>query len=521
MDTYAVLGASILSLLVGMALVWLVVVRRAEKKISALEKQNYDFAQERGQLIERSYRISDLSKALEQAESEKDAFTEEIAALKEALGSTRAELKAERDSAISLAERLGKAEVDRNGFQDALNKIGNEKASLESRLDAEIKQSEEKIRLLQGARDQLSSSFELLASRILEEKTKKFTDQNAENLGALLNPLREKIAEFQTKIETTYHSESKDRVALGEQVRQLMQLNQSLSQDAKNLTSALRGSSKTQGTWGELVLERIMEASGLRKGEEFVVQTSYMNESGGRAQPDVTVNLPEQRHLVIDSKVSLKAYEDFVDSENDEETKRVALGRHLDSIRVHMKSLSSKNYQDLYQLKTLDFVLMFVPIESAFMAAITSDRDLFMDGWNKNVLLVSPSTLLFVLRTVAHLWRQEAQNKNAQEIAKRGAELYDSLCGFLKDLEDVGNRLNQAQESFNGAKNKLSSNRGNVIRRAEMLRDLGVKPNKRIPSGFSRDPNEDVDVNIEEVRQLLGDGVIGGEDVGEGQSPMS
>lgn len=505
MNVYEVLGISLLAFLVGMAFLWIILVRRTEKKIADLEIQNYDFAQERGQLIERSSRVSELLAVIEQAKNEKDLFVQEVARNKEEIASTKAELKAERDLCASLGDRLRKAEDDLSGLHAAMSRLSSEKASLESRFDSEVRQSEEKIKLLQDAKDQLSSSFELLANKILEEKAKKFTDQNAENLGALLNPLRERIAEFQTKVDTAYHSESKERVALGEQVRQLVQLNQSLSQDAKNLTSALTGSSKAQGTWGELVLERILEASDLRKGEEYFVQTSYMNESGGQARPDITINLPENRHLVIDSKVSLSAYKDFVSSESDEESKNDALRRHVDSIRVHMKSLSAKNYQDLYQLKTLDFVLMFVPTESAFMAAITHDRNLFMDGWNKNVLLVSPSTLLFVLRTVAHLWRQEAQNKNAQEIAKRGGELYDSLCGFLKDLEDVGNRLNQAQESFKDAKNKLSSNRGNVIRRAEMLRDLGVKPNKRIPASFSVDTNEHADSSADEAQKLLGD----------------
>jgi len=259
-----------------------------------------------------------------------------------------------------------------------------------------------------------------------------------------------------------------------------MNLNQSLSQDAKNLTNALKGSSKAQGSWGELVLERVLESSGLRRGEEYDVQESYTREDGTRAQPDVVIHLPEERHLVADAKVSLTAYEDFASAE-DEGDRQAAIKRHLDSVRSHIKGLSEKNYQALYRLKTLDFVLMFVPIEPAFMLAVTHDRELFMDAWQKNVLLVSPSTLLFVVRTVAHLWRQEAQNRNAQEIARRGAELYDRLSSFVADLDKLGDRLRQAQESYVDARDKLCRNKGNVIHQAEMLKQLGVKPRKALP----------------------------------------
>jgi DNA recombination protein RmuC len=256
-------------------------------------------------------------------------------------------------------------------------------------------------------------------------------------------------------------------------------LNQHLSEDAKNLTRALRGSSKAQGSWGELVLERVLEGSGLRRGEEYVVQSSHTREDGTRALPDVIIRLPEGRSLVIDSKVSLVAYEEFAVTES--ELERAAAGkRHMDSIRGHIKGLSGKNYQALYSLKSLDFVLLFVPIEPAFMLAVASDRDLFMDAWNRNVLLVSPSTLLFVVRTVAHLWRQEAQSRNAQEIARRGAELYDKFVGFVEDMNSLGNRLKQAQGDYDEAYGKLTSGRGNLVGQAQKLRELGVKPSKSL-----------------------------------------
>lgn len=345
---------------------------------------------------------------------------------------------------------------------------------------AERQQSQDKLALLVEAKEALSNQFKSLANDILEEKSKRFAEQNQTNMGQLLDPLKVRLQEFQGKVELFYDNEGKQRSALSQQVTQLLDLNKTLSDDAKNLTLALKGSSKSQGNWGELILERVLEASGLRKGEEYHVQESHTRDDGSRAQPDVVIHLPEERHLVVDAKVSLSAYEEFSSAEDDV-IRQAALRRHLDSIRSHIKGLSERNYQALYKLRSLDFVLMFVPIEPAFMVGVTQDNKLFMDAWTKNVLLVSPSTLLFVVRTVAHLWRQEAQSRNAQDIAKRGAELYDRLSAFVADLEKVGDRLKQAQDSYGDAFAKLTTNKGNVIRQAEMLKELGVKPTKSLP----------------------------------------
>lgn len=356
-------------------------------------------------------------------------------------------------------------------------------ARLETELAAERRQSVEKLQMLQAAREDLSNQFKNLANEILEEKSKKFSEQNKSSLGELLEPLKTRLSQFQGKVEEVYVQEGKDRTALAEQVKQLMELNRLLSDDAKNLTSALKGSVKTQGNWGELILERVLEASGLRKGQEYVVQQSHTQEDNSRLQPDVVIYLPERRHLVVDSKVSLVAYDAFAAAETDAD-REAAVKQHLESVRKHMKGLSDKNYQALYGIESLDFVLMFVPIEPAFMAAVTHDRGLFMEAWQKNVLLVSPSTLLFVVRTVAHLWRQEAQSRNAQDIANRGAELYDKFVGFVKDFESIGDRIRQAQQDYDAAHVKLRSGRGNVIRQAEMLKELGVKPTKNLPDSL-------------------------------------
>jgi DNA recombination protein RmuC len=313
-------------------------------------------------------------------------------------------------------------------------------------------------------------------------------------------------------VEHVYVNESKDRSALGEQVRQLIALNQTLSADAKNLTQALKGSNKVQGNYGELVLERLLEAAGLRKGEEYEVQVSLTREDGTRAQPDVVIRLPENRNLVVDSKVSLLAYEEAVSAVSDEE-RDAAIARHVASVRAHLKGLAERNYHSLYQLKSLDFVLMFVPIEPAFMLAVTHDRNLFMDAWERNVLLVSPSTLMFAVRTVAHLWRQEQQSRNAQEIAKRGAELYDRLVAFVADLEKVGERLRQAQDSFNDARDRLAKNKGNVIRQAEMLKQLGARPTKKLPQELvdaaTEEESEAEELTANEVSAVVSGGLAG------------
>lgn len=394
-------------------------------------------------------------------------------------GKLLAELEAERHAAALIRDELAGVKSARAAAEGELARLTAELTELRTRAQAEQQNAEEKLALLLQAKETLSDQFKTLATEILEEKSKRFAEQNQTSLGLLLEPLKTRLSEFQGKVEEVYVQEAKDRSALSTQVRQLVELNQALSQDAKNLTVALKGSAKTQGNWGELILERVLEASGLRKGDEYHVQDSQVREDGTRAQPDVVINLPEERKLVVDSKVSLLAYERYASAESDEE-RVVALRQHVESIRNHIKSLSDKQYQALYG-KSLDFVLAFVPIEPAFMLAVTNDNELFMDAWRRNVLLVSPSTLLFVVRTVAHLWRQEAQSRNAQDIARRGAELYDKLCGFVEDLQVVGSRLGQAQKAYDSAHNKLAIGKGNVIRQAEMLRDLGVKPSKALP----------------------------------------
>ena len=386
-------------------------------------------------------------------------------------------LEAER---LALLAELQQGRGELQMAQEHTSHLQTQLAAQATQLEAERRAAHDKLALLAEAREALSHQFKSLANDILEEKGKRFAEQNQQSLGQLLDPLRSRLADFQGRVEQFYDAEGKQRSALAQQVHQLLQLNQALSEDAKNLTQALKGSTKAQGNWGELILERVLESAGLRKGFEYDVQENHLRADGSRAQPDVVIHLPENRHLVIDAKASLLAYEEWAHAD-DEAVRAGAQRRHLDSVRQHIKGLAERNYQQLYALQSLDFVLMFVPIEPAFMLAVTADNQLYSDAWNRNVLLVSPSTLLFVLRTVAHLWRQEAQTRNAQEIAQRGADLYDHLTAFVEELEKVGKNLGQAQDAYQKAFNKLSKNRGNVIRRAEMLKELGIKPAKALP----------------------------------------
>jgi len=360
------------------------------------------------------------------------------------------------------------------------NRLTQELVEAKTNLENERQKSAEKLNLLTQAREDLSNQFKALASEILEEKSRRFAEQNQANLGQLLTPLREKITEFQSKVEEVQKEGIAGRSELRGQIGQLKTLNEQLSQDATNLVTALKGSSKVQGDWGEFILESLLEASGLRQGHEYRMQESLKQDDGKGARLDVVVDLPGGRHLVIDSKVSLSAYSEYCNNE-DGFTRDAALARHLASVRAHLKSLGERNYQALYGLRSLDFVVMFVPIEPAFMLAMARDSRLWSDAWEKNVLLVSPSTLLFVIRTVAHLWKQEQQTQNAKDIARRGALLYDKFVGFVEDLKIVGNRLMQARDSYDAALGKLSTGQANLVKQAELLRELGVKPKKTLP----------------------------------------
>ena len=380
---------------------------------------------------------------------------------------SRAEQQNQTDTALATSLR---AERDQ-ALQNAIR--------FEAALDSERKQGLGRMESLNEAKEALTSQFKNLANEILEDKSKRFTEQNVANLDALLKPLQAKLSEFKEQVNTSYGNEARERFALKSEIERLANLNLRMSDETRSLTQALKGDSKVQGNWGELVLESILESSGLRKGEEYLVQDSHTLTDGSRLQPDVVVKLPEGRSLVVDSKVSITAYSRHAEA-SDPTVSEQELAAHIQSLRQHIQGLSSKNYSSLYGIGSVDFVLMFVPIEPAFLLALKTAPNLYQEALAKNIVLVCPSTLMATLRTVAHLWRQDHQNRNALEIAKQCGTLYDKFVGFVDDLEKLGQRLDQAQTSYHDAFNKLKSGKGNLIRTAEKVRELGVKPSKNI-----------------------------------------
>lgn len=402
-----------------------------------------------------------------------------------------------------LSERITLLDKDKSSLQAELKterekseKLTSENSSLKSDYsNLQIKLTEQKEEL-EKLQEKFTKEFENLANRIFEEKGNKFTEQNKEKLSEILNPLRDKISEFERKVEETNKESIKGHASLKEQLQMLKEMNQQITQEAKNLTTALKGQSKTQGNWGEFILESILEKSGLVKGREYVVQESITSESGKRFQPDVVINLPENKSIIIDSKVSLIGYEKYI-SEEDEHQRQLGLREHINSIRSHIRNLSSKNYQNLYQLESLDFVLMFMPIEPAFALAVQQDSSLFSDAFEQNIVIVSPSTLLATLRTIASIWRQENQNRNALEIAKQSGDMLDKFTAFVDDLISVGKGLMAAKDNYDKAMNKLVDGRGNLVNRAEKIKKLGAKTSKTLPPSILNRADLDDDKLIE------------------------
>ena len=349
------------------------------------------------------------------------------------------------------------------------------------------KAQQEKIADLNLERDKnqekFNKDFELIASKILEEKTNKFTEQNRSNLDILLTPLKENIKAFEEKVDRVYKVEADERNILKGVISQLMDLNKMMSLETQNLTRALKGDNKKQGNWGEMILERVLERSGLTKNQEYRIQASLQSADGNRFQPDVIIDLPDNKHLIVDSKVSLVAYSRLLDCEI-ELDKEIYIKQHIASLRNHITELSVKNYNDLYKINSPDFVMLFIPIESCFSIAVQKDAELFNYAWDKRVVIVSPSTLLATLRTIASIWKQDRQNRNVMEIARLSGEMYDKFVGFAVDMESIGKNIKQSQESYEKAFNKISTGRGNLATTAEKIKKLGAKTSKQIDQKF-------------------------------------
>lgn len=397
------------------------------------------------------------------------------------------QLKEANDNFNKELEQLRKKEIELNSL---LSRSSAENQNLVEKLSEQKKEMEE-------LHEKFTIQFKNLANEILEDKSKKFTEQNKTNLDEILRPLNDKIKDFEKRVIETYDKESKERFSLQNEIKNLYELNQQMSKEANNLTNALKGDSQKQGAWGELVLERILENSGLERGREFEIQETFVDEEGTRLRPDVIIKLPENKVLIIDSKVSLTAYERYC-STDDELEKQKFLKEHLTSIKNHIKGLSEKKYQNINQVNTPDFILLFIPLDPAFNLAVQNELSLYDEAFQKNIVIISATTLMATLKIIANIWKQEKQNRNALEIAKQGGALYDKIVLFIKDLEELGKKLKSTNDSYDEAMKKLSFGSGNILKRTENLKKLGAKATKSLPLHLMDETNETDNLTDEE-----------------------
>lgn len=400
----------------------------------------------------------------------------------------------QRRSSASIVEQITRQSEEWKSKAEQVQQdfivLSAQRAQLEEALKQQTEQAAELRQFKAEEAQAMEERFQNLANKLLKESTTEMRTQHEAQLTQLLTPFREQISQFEKKVEETHKEDIREATALKSEIRMLQELNQNISKEAHNLTQALKGQSKTRGNWGEMILEHILEKSGLIKDQEYIVQQSYTGDSGNRLQPDVVINLPEEKHLIIDSKVSLTAYERYSNAE--EETQRdQALKEHLASVRRHIKELSEKKYEQIYGLKSLDFVMMFIPVEPAFNVAVSHDPDLYTDAFNKNIILISNATLLASLRTISSIWRQEKQNRNALKIAEEGGKMYDKLADFLKSLEEMGKRIDQLQEAYDKSMKQLGSGRGNLLSRAEKMKSLGARTTKQISLSEEEEEGEE------------------------------
>ena len=423
------------------------------------------FEKETSILLERN------KQSIQQLEENKNIFIEEKNEYNNLILQLRNEKDAIRNEKESINISYNKLKVENDNLQ------------------VKLVENKEEVTNLQ---EKFTKEFENLANKILDEKSTKFTQQNKENLKQILNPLQEKIQTFERKVEISNKENTERHIKLGEQLKFLNEQNIKISTEANNLTKALKGESKTQGNWGELILERVLEKSGLEKGREYELEKSFNIEDGNkkRLRPDVIIHLPENKKMIVDSKVSLTAYEQFVNAEDDIQ-KSQFLKEHIQSLNRHVQQLSDKKYEDLYEIESPDFVLLFVPIEPAFAVAVNHDNELYNKAFEKNIVIVTPTTLLATLRTIDSMWNNEKQQQNALEIAKQAGALYDKFEGLMNDLTKVGKKMDDAKNEYKGAMNKLFEGSGNLIRRVENIKKLGAKAKKQLPESMIKKSLED------------------------------
>ena len=432
-------------------------------------------------------RLSSAQLAQEGLQAQLESSRDEISDLSEANAVKQANLAAQQ-------RELELLQIDRDNARDAahgwhsertareaeLRRLESQAARLEAELHEQQESHQQRLEDLQQARDTMRAQFSEMATQIFDEREQRFAQTSQQSLGQLLDPLKERIQSFEKRVEESYQQEARERFSLGKELERLQQLNQRLSDEATNLTQALKGN-KTQGNWGELILERVLEHAGLEKGREYHTQVNLKSADGERFQPDVLIMLPGGRQVVVDAKVSLTAYQQYV-SDPDADQAQAALKQHVQSLRGHVKGLSGKDYNRLEGLHSLDFVLLFVPIEAAFSAALQAEPNLFQEAFDRQIVIVSPTTLLATLRVIDSLWKQERQSQNAREIAERAGWLYDKFVLFIQDLDELGTRLQQVDKAYAAARNKLCEGRGNLVSRSEQLKLLGARASKSLPA---------------------------------------
>ncbi|MGD8176713.1 DNA recombination protein RmuC [Marinimicrobium sp. ARAG 43.8] len=484
------------SLLLGVALAALFYHRRQNDAVAArtreLEQQARDNERDWAlQEADQRYRLQQSEQQVEQLREQQRALRDEFTGgeqqrerLQEQLSDARQELAGAREKLQYLSE----TQNDLRQREQQLSDTRRQVAELETQLGQERKHFEAQLALLQDAKKQLSGEFENLANRIFDSKQQQFSSNSKTLLETTIDPLKVQLSEFRRKVEDVYDKENAERNRLAGQVVELQKQAQKIGQDAVSLAQALKGNTKSQGNWGEVVLERLLEQSGLQKGREYDTQVSYASADGGRRTPDVVVRLPENKDIIIDAKVSLVDYEKYCNSEDQAERDRF-LAQHIQSLRNHIKGLSVKDYEQLEGVRALDFVFIFVPIEAAFMLALQQDPKLYSDAYDRHIILASPTTLLAILRTVENIWRYEKQNKNAERIARDAGKLHDQFVLLLEALDTVGNHIDKTRDAYETARKRLSTGNGNLLRRVDNIRKLGAKTKKAI----DRDKLEDAD----------------------------
>ncbi len=427
-----------------------------------------------------------------QSQSEKSGLEERINGLLNQMEQLKVQFQTERNQ---FEKSFAQLSSEKENLQKEKESLAIHLAKKENDFDNLLERNKEQKQEVEQLQEKFTKEFENLANKILEEKTVKFTEQNKENLKNILSPLQDKIQLFEKKVEDT-HKESIDyHAALRQQILGLREMNEQMSKETINLTKALKGDSKMQGNWGELVLERVLEKSGLEKDREYFVQQSHVTEDGNRVFPDVIINLPDGKKMIIDSKVTLTAYERYI-NEEDSEVKNQHLKEHIVSINRHVEQLGSKNYHDLYHMESPDFVLLFIPIESAFAVALNEDTTLYNKAFEKNIVIVTPSTLLATLRTIDSMWTNQKQQENAIEIARQAGALYDKFEGFVSDLIKIGKKMDEAKIEYGNAMNKLVDGKGNLITSVEKLKKMGAKAKKALPEAVLKRANETDEISL-------------------------